>query len=143
MSWNKINLRIKNKNLPEIGERVIWATNQDSPDEKVFHKFIGSLGKDGKYVDSGYKKYKLTSKFWWQHLSNDPIEKDNIMKVYVIEVMTLGGLYPVIKVSQKAYSTYELAKEFCSNRSDAPIQIDDYNWKSDRYKYSILILDVQ
>lgn len=65
------------------------------------------------------------------------------MKVYVIEVMTLGGLYPTTKVSQEAYSSYELAKEFCSSRSDNPIQIDDYNWKSEQYKYSILVLDVQ
>lgn len=65
------------------------------------------------------------------------------MKVYAIEVMTLGGLYPTTKVSREAYSNYELAKEFCSNRSDKPIQIDDYNWKSEQYKYSILVLDVQ
>lgn len=65
------------------------------------------------------------------------------MKVYAIEVMTLGGLYPTTKVNQEAYSSYELAKEFCSNRSDNPAQVDDYNWKSDQYKYSILELNVR
>lgn len=65
------------------------------------------------------------------------------MKVYVIEVMTLGGLYSTTKVSQEAYSSYELAKEFCSSRSDNPLQIDDYNWKSDQYKYSILVMEVK
>ena len=56
--------------------------------------------------------------------------------------MTLGGLYPTTKVSQEAYDNYELAKNY-SSRFDKPIQIDDYNWKSDRYKYSILVLDVR
>ena len=74
MAWNRVNLRSKDKNLPHADERVIWATNQDSPDKKCFHKFIGKLSKDEKYVDSGYKRYKLTSKFWWQKLPEDPIE---------------------------------------------------------------------
>ena len=74
MAWNKVNLRSKNKNLPQPDERVIWATNQDSPDEKVFHKFIGELSKDERYVDSGYKRDKLTGKFWWQYLPEDPVE---------------------------------------------------------------------
>ncbi len=65
------------------------------------------------------------------------------MKIYAIEVMTLGGLYPTTKVSQEAYKNYEDAKQFCSDRSDNPVQIDDYNWKSDQYKYSILELDVR
>lgn len=65
------------------------------------------------------------------------------MKIYVIEVMTLGGLYPTTKISQEAYKNYEDAKEFCSERSDNPVQINEYIWKSDQYKYSILELDVQ
>ncbi len=65
------------------------------------------------------------------------------MKIYAIEVMKLGGLYPTTKVSKEAYKNYEDAKGFCSNRSDNPVQIDGYNWKSDQYKYSILELNVQ
>ena len=72
MDWNKINLRNKDKNLPQVDKPVIWATNENSHDEKVFHKFIGWLSKDDKYVDSGLKRYKLTSKFWWQELPDDP-----------------------------------------------------------------------
>ena len=63
------------------------------------------------------------------------------MKIYCIEVMTLGGLYTT-KISQEAYNSYDKAVKFCERRTDNPIKIDDYTWKSDQYKYTIIDLDV-
>lgn len=65
MDWNKVNLRAKEKNLPQVGKRVLWATNEKAPTETTFFKFMGTLTKDEKYVDNGLDRYKLTSKFWW------------------------------------------------------------------------------
>ena len=64
------------------------------------------------------------------------------MKIYCIEVMTLGGLYPTTKISQEAYNSYDKAVKFCKGRADNPIKIDDYTWKSEQYKYTIIDLDV-
>ena len=55
------------------------------------------------------------------------------MKIYVIEVMTLGGLYPTTKVSQEAYTGIIEAQDFFKNRSDNPEQISEMVWKSDEY----------
>lgn len=52
--------------------------------EKVFHKFSGKLSKEEKYVDSGYKRYKLTSKVWWQHLPDNPVEQAMKLDIYYI-----------------------------------------------------------
>ena len=65
MNWNKVNLRAKDKNLPEIKQRVLWATTEGSPSTNTFYKFMGWLTPDGKYVDTGLDRYKLTSNFWW------------------------------------------------------------------------------
>lgn len=65
------------------------------------------------------------------------------MKIYVIEVMRLGGLYPVTNVSQEAYTRIIEAQDFCKNRSDKPEQISEMVWKSDEYKYTILELNLR
>ena len=65
------------------------------------------------------------------------------MKIYVIEVMTLGGLYPVTNISQEAYMGIIEAQGFCKNRSDSPEQISEMVWKSDKYKYTILELNLR
>lgn len=71
MKWNKVNLRAKDKNLPLIGERVCWATNQDAPSKNCYHKFFGILSNDCKYVDTGLRRYKITSNFYWVKI-DDP-----------------------------------------------------------------------
>lgn len=73
IEWNKINLRKNNKNLPKVGERVIWATNEKSLDKNIYHQFFGWLTEDEKNIDYGYGWYKLTSNYWWKHKSEDPI----------------------------------------------------------------------
>ena len=65
------------------------------------------------------------------------------MKIYIIEVMTLGGLYPTTKVSQEAYTGIIEAQDFCKSRSDNPKQISEMVWKSDSYKYTILELNLR
>ena len=70
------------------------------------------------------------------------IGKEIAMKLYCVEVMTLGGLYPTTKISQEAYNSYDKAVKFCEGRADNPIKIDDYTWKSEQYKYTIIDLDV-
>lgn len=65
MNWKKVNLRAKDKNLPEVKQRVLLATTEGSPSANIFHKFMGWLTPDGKYVDTGLIRYKLTSNFWW------------------------------------------------------------------------------
>jgi hypothetical protein len=70
--WNKVNLRSKNKNLPDVGQRVIWATNENSLSKNVFHQFYGQLTKDEKNIDYGYGWNKLTSNYWWQSKPEDP-----------------------------------------------------------------------
>lgn len=65
------------------------------------------------------------------------------MKIYVIEVMTLGGLYPVTNISQEAYTGIIEAQNFCKNRSDNPEQINEMVWKSSKYKYTILELNLR
>ena len=73
MNWNKVNLRAKDKNLPEIKQRVLWATTEGLPSANIFHKFIGWLTLDGKYVDTGLNRYKLTSNFWWVDVTDPEI----------------------------------------------------------------------
>ena len=72
MKWNKVELRRKDKNLPNNNIRVLWATNEDSLDKEVFYKFIGELLNDNKTVDAGINRYKLTSNYWWVDISKDP-----------------------------------------------------------------------
>ncbi len=72
MEWNKVELRRKNKNLPKNNTRVLWATNEGSLDETIFHKFIGELTDDNKIIDAGINRYKITSKYWWADISEDP-----------------------------------------------------------------------
>ena len=73
MEWNKINLRAKEKNLPPIGQRVLFATNENASSKNVFYKFMGQLTTDGKYIDTGLKRYKLTNNFWWMNISDPEI----------------------------------------------------------------------
>lgn len=73
MNWNKVNLRTKDKNLPEVKQKVLWATNEKSPSEKCFYKFMGWITEDGKYVDTGLYRYKLTSNFWWTDVTDPQI----------------------------------------------------------------------
>jgi hypothetical protein len=70
--WNKVNLKKKDSNLPKVGERVIWVTNENSPSKNVFHQFYGSLTSDLKSIDYGYGRYKLTSNYWWQPKLENP-----------------------------------------------------------------------
>lgn len=62
------------------------------------------------------------------------------MTIYCIKVETLNSLNPTTKISQEAYNSYEKAVMFCENRADNPTKIDDYNWKSEQYKYTIIEL---
>ena len=73
MNWNKVNLRAKEKNLPEIDQRVLWATTEGTPSRNTFYKFMGWLTSDGKYVDTGLKRYKLTSNFWWVDVTDPEV----------------------------------------------------------------------
>ena len=41
---------------------MLWATTEGTPSRNTFYKFMGWLTSDGKYVDTGLKRYKLTSK---------------------------------------------------------------------------------
>ena len=72
MDWNKVNLRSKGKNLPEVGQSVLWAVNGENLNIVKFSKFIGKLTDDG-YIDTGLNRYKLTSKYWWCEIT-DPVE---------------------------------------------------------------------
>lgn len=71
MNWNKVDLRKKDKNLPEIGKRILWATNENSDTKTYFQKFFGYLEPDEKHIDTGYNRYKLTSNYWWMEV-DDP-----------------------------------------------------------------------
>lgn len=71
VKWNKVNLRAKDKNLPEVGKRVVWATTDDAPNPDCFHKFVGILEKDMKHINYEYGRYKVTSNYWWCEL-DDP-----------------------------------------------------------------------
>ena len=73
MDWNKVKLRAKEKNLPEINQRVLWATTEGMASINTFYKFMGWLTSDGKYVDTGLKRYKLTSNFWWVDVTNPEV----------------------------------------------------------------------
>lgn len=73
MNWNKVNLKVKEKNLPEAGKRVLWATTDGARVKGTFVKFLGCLTNDGKYVDSGLDNRRLTSNYWWCDIT-DPTE---------------------------------------------------------------------
>lgn len=40
------------------------------PFKNTFHKFMGWLTPDGKYVDTELNRYKLTSNFWWVEVND-------------------------------------------------------------------------
>lgn len=67
-------MRADTKNLPPVGKRMIWATTEGSFDGKTFHQFFGEITADGKYIDYGYGRYKLTSNYWWTELKNPKSE---------------------------------------------------------------------
>lgn len=69
MSWNKINLRTKDKNLPPIGERVLFAICDDF--HSGYHQIIGQLTISNN-IDTGYRMIKITSKFYWMLLPENP-----------------------------------------------------------------------
>ena len=70
--WNKVNLKRKDGNLPAVGQRVLWATNEGSISKNVFYNFIGEVTEDKKFIDYGYGRYKLTSNYWWMPLPTRP-----------------------------------------------------------------------
>lgn len=72
MKWKKVNLRAKEKNLPEIGMSVLWAIESKNVVGGRYSKFIGKLT-DDTYIDTGLNRYKLTSKYWWCEMT-DPVE---------------------------------------------------------------------
>lgn len=37
--WNKVNLKRKDGNLPAVGQRVFWATNEGNISKNVFYNF--------------------------------------------------------------------------------------------------------
>lgn len=51
IQWNKVNLRTKDKNLPEVGKRVVWATTENAPSRNCFSKFFDTLSSDMKYAN--------------------------------------------------------------------------------------------
>lgn len=65
------------------------------------------------------------------------------MKIYIIEITKLGGLYPTSKVSQEAYTDIIEAQYFCKNRSDNPEKISEMKWKSKEFVYDILELNLR
>lgn len=72
MNWNKVNLKSKEKNLPPIGESVLWATNKKQTMDGKFLKFIGYLSED-RTIETGLTCYKLTSNFWWMEITDPEI----------------------------------------------------------------------
>lgn len=56
--------------------------------------------------------------------------------------MTLGKLYSTTKINQEAYDSYDKAVKFCKGRWDNSIKGDDYTWKLEQYKYTIINLGV-
>lgn len=66
--------------------------------------------------------------------------RDSSEKIYVIEVTTLGGLYPTTKIRQEAYNKVDDAREFCKTRYDEPEAVSDYTFRSDEHIYKILTL---
>ena len=40
MSWNKVDIKSKDKNLPEVGKKVLWAVKTKT---NSINKFIGCL----------------------------------------------------------------------------------------------------
>lgn len=71
--WNKVNIKKTNKNLPPVGTKVLWATNEGIADKKTFIQFIGELAIDEKHVEHADIYRKLTSNYWWQKLPDNPI----------------------------------------------------------------------
>ena len=76
MEWNKVNLRTRDdskKNLPPVGERVLWATTEDAPSNNAFYNFLGRLVIDSskiKYIETPFTRYRLTSNYWWVRIEN-------------------------------------------------------------------------
>lgn len=72
MSWNKVDIKSKDKNLPEVGKKVLWAVKTKT---NSIDKFIGRLTENGKYVDDGIKLKKITNKFSWIDVSDSITNK--------------------------------------------------------------------
>ena len=79
MNWNRVNLKAKNKNLPNANEPVLWATSRNAPSEGVFYKFVGWLNEDGKHIEATNKLYELNKGGWWWAEMSDPISDEEIV----------------------------------------------------------------
>lgn len=68
-------------------------------------------------------------------------------EIYIIEVQCLieelKGKLPEKKISQEAYKKIEQARDFCKVREDKPEAITDYTYKSDKYLYKIIPLQLK
>lgn len=64
------------------------------------------------------------------------------MIIYAIEITTLNEL-SLNKIHETAFRSYDKAVNFIKHRNDNPEPVDDFTWKSDRYKYAIMQLNLQ
>lgn len=146
MGWNRVDLKKKDKNLPPIDKRVLWVNNDCTGyiilGNSIYYQFIGKVTEDFKYIISdGGDWYKLTSNFWWRELPKNP---DKLECVYAVQIISVKDSYNSIAVSKEVYDSYDKAKNFIENKSSVENlqQIDEYNWESDKNRYSIFILNV-
>lgn len=72
MSWRRVDIKSKDKTLPEVGKKVLWAVETKT---KSINKFIGRLTENGKHVDDGIKLRKITNKFSWIDVSDSITDK--------------------------------------------------------------------
>ena len=75
------------------------------------------------------------SKIWSIEVDSKVIMED-IMRVYVIEVITLGVTIKS-KISQEGYKTLKEAQDWCRRRSGIIEQTSEYVFSSDNCEYII------
>lgn len=78
---------------------------------------------------------------------NVKVLRDYSEEIYIVEVQCLieqlSGILPEKKVSHEAYKEIDMARNFCKTRGDNPEKISDYTYRSDKYLYKIIPLQLK
>lgn len=65
-------------------------------------------------------------------------------KIFIIQLTKLGMTpYPINAVYNTAFRNLEDAQKLIENRPDNPEKIEDMKWKSEEYRYTILMIDLK
>lgn len=111
----------------------------------------GFCGSDDPFIEPDFNTFQEAStcadELRKSGYINVKVLRDYGEEIYIVEVQCLTeeskGKLPEKKVSQEAFKKIEEARDFCETRGDKPEAITDYTFRSDKYLYKIVPLQLK